>query len=115
MRAVSTPPETPSPRRIAREIAGLLLTTVGALVVLSVLGAVHPVLGASAAAAGAIASLRIRGLPKNPGPLYLTLGAAVLTAAVAVATALAYVPLLGWAEVGIALAATGIWLASEGA
>ncbi|MFZ3557194.1 hypothetical protein [Streptomyces sp. BH055] len=112
---MSTPPEPPSPRHIAREIAGLLLTTAGVLVVLAVLGAVHPVLGATACAAGSIVSYRLTGPPKHRGPLLVALGAIAATCATAVAVTLVHFPLLGWAEIGAAIAATGIWLASEGA
>ncbi|MYW67157.1 hypothetical protein GTY65_24260 [Streptomyces sp. SID8379] len=112
---MSTPPETPSPRRIAREIAGLLLTTVGVLVVLVVLGAVHLVLGVTAAAAGTLVSYRLVGPPKNRGPLLLSLASTAVANASAVALTFMYFPLLGWAEIGTAIAVTGIWLASEGA
>lgn len=115
VRAVSTSPATPSPRSLAREVAGLLLTTVGVLVVLVAMGAVHPVLSTTAAAAGAGAAFRFLARPTAKIPRVFALSGFATTVAAAVGCTFAYFPLLGWIEVGAALSAVGVWLASEGA
>ncbi|MEU1311041.1 hypothetical protein ABZ419_19425 [Streptomyces cinnamoneus] len=112
---MSTPPETPSPRSLAREVAGLLLVAAGVLVVLVALGAMHPVLSSSVAAAGTFAAFRFLAPPRTRVSRAVTCTISTIVAAAAVGCAFAYFPLLGWVEVGTALAAAGVWLASEGA
>ncbi|MBZ6476681.1 hypothetical protein [Streptomyces griseocarneus] len=112
---MSTPPETPSPRSLAREAAGLLLVAAGVLVVLVALGAMHPVLSSSVAAAGTFAALRFLAPPRTKVSRAVTCTISTIVVAAAVGCAFAYFPLLGWVEVGTALAAAGVWLASEGA
>ncbi|MBT2396232.1 hypothetical protein [Streptomyces sp. ISL-100] len=111
---MSTPPETPSPRILAREAAGLLLVAVGVLVVLVTLGAIHPVLSTTAAATGTFAAFRFMASPKTKTARAVAISTSVIAAAAAVGCTFAYFPLLGWVEVGAALSATGTWLASEG-
>lgn len=115
MRAVSTPPETPSPRSLAREAAGLVLVAVGVLVVLVALGAMHPVLSTSVAAVGTFAIFRLLAPPRTEVARVVASAISVVVAASAVGCAFVYFPLLGWVEVGAGITATGIWLASEGA
>lgn len=114
MLGVSTSPESPSPRILAREAAGLLLVAVGVLVVLVALGAIHPVLSTTAVATGTFAAFRFLASPKTKTARVVAISASVVAAAAAVGCALAYFPLLGWIEVGAALSVTGAWLASEG-
>ena len=115
MRAVSTPPETPSPRSLAREVAGLVLVAVGVLVVLVALGAMHPVLSTSVAAVGTFAIFRFLAPPRTDFARIVASAISVTVAAASIGYAFVYFPLLGWVEVGAGVAATGMWLASEGA
>ncbi|MFJ9416720.1 hypothetical protein ACIRPT_21360 [Streptomyces sp. NPDC101227] len=112
---MSTPPETPSPRSIAREVAGLLLVAAGTLIVLVALGAIHPLLITSAATAGAFAAFRYLGLPRTKASRVVAYTVSTVVAAAAVGCAFVYFPFLGWFEVGAAFIAAGVWLASEGA
>ncbi|RLU86249.1 hypothetical protein CTZ27_25055 [Streptomyces griseocarneus] len=111
---MSTPPETPSPRSLAREAAGLLLVAVGILVVLVALGAIHPVLSSSVAAAGTFAAFRFLAPPRTRLSRAVACTVSAVVAASAVGCAFAYFPLLGWVEVGASIGAAGVWLASEG-
>ncbi|WP_158708819.1 hypothetical protein [Streptomyces sp. NRRL S-920] len=112
---MSTPPETPSPRSLAREAAGLLLVALGVLVVLAALGAVHPVLSSTVAAAGAFAAFHFLVPPTSRTFRTVAFATSTVTAATAVGSAFAYFPLLGWVEVGAGISTVGVWLASEGA
>ncbi|MEW1700094.1 hypothetical protein ACIQCR_17050 [Streptomyces sp. NPDC093249] len=112
---MSTPPESPSTDRLVREAAGLLVSAVGALLVLVALACIHPVLGTTAVSAAALAVsysiLRPRGRRGRITAWALS-SAAVTTGVV---TAFLYSPCLGWVELGVVAVAAGAWLASEGA
>ncbi|MFE3139648.1 hypothetical protein [Streptomyces scopuliridis] len=112
---MSTPPETPSPRSLAREVAGLLLVAAGVLVVLVALGVMHPVLSTSLAAGGALAVFRFLAPPRTRESRVVACCVSAIVAVAAVGCAFMYFPLLGWVEVGAAISAAGMWLASEGA
>ncbi|MFG2865475.1 hypothetical protein [Streptomyces sioyaensis] len=112
---MSTPPQTPSPQSIAREVAGLLLVAAGTLVVLVALGAVHLLLSTGAAAAGTAIAFRYQVPPRSPVSRVVVCALSVIVAAAAVGCAFTYFPPLGWLEVGAAVIAAGVWLASEGA
>ncbi|MER5301321.1 hypothetical protein ABT039_17865 [Streptomyces lasiicapitis] len=112
---MSTPPETPSPRSLAREAAGLLLVALGILVVLAALGALHPVLSSTVAAAGAFAVFHFLVPPTSRAFRTVAFATSTAATAAAVGSAFVYVPLLGWVEVGVVISAVGVWLASEGA
>ncbi|MGG2460140.1 hypothetical protein ACO0M4_10020 [Streptomyces sp. RGM 3693] len=112
---MSTPPESPSPQSLAREAAGLLLVATGVLSTLVALGAIHPLLSTAAAAGGTAVAF---GYVTPPTSRATHVAASLVSLIVAVATvgyAFLYYPPLGWAEVGVGIAATGMWLASEGA
>ncbi|MFP3991012.1 hypothetical protein U9R90_26800 [Streptomyces sp. E11-3] len=111
---MSTPPETPSPRSIAREVTGLLLVAAGALVVLVALGTVHPLLSTGAAAVGTVIAFR-PAPPRSTVSRIVACVVSTIVAGVAVGCAFTYFPPLGWVEVGAGLIAAGVWLASEGA
>lgn len=115
MRGVSTPPETPSPRTLAREAAGLLLVAVGTLVALVALGTIHPLLSTGAATAGSAVAFRFWAPPRNTVARTGACAIAAVVAGSAVGCAFIYFPPLGWLEVGAAVIASGMWLASEGA
>ncbi|MEV0444641.1 hypothetical protein AB0I84_04470 [Streptomyces spectabilis] len=112
---MSTPPETPSPRSLAREAAGLLLVAAGVLIVLVALGALHPVLSCNVAAVGAFVASRSLTSPRTEFSRAVALAASTVVAAAAVGCTFFYFPLLGWVEGGAGIAALGVWLASEGA
>ncbi|MDI3407664.1 hypothetical protein [Streptomyces cavernicola] len=112
---MSTPPETPSPRSLAREAAGLLLVVAGVLVTLVALRAVHPVLSTSVAAASTFAVFRFWAPPRSRVSRLSAYAISVIVAAAAVGCAFAYFPPMGWVEVGAGISAMGVWLASEGA
>ncbi|MFI1012651.1 hypothetical protein [Streptomyces sp. NPDC020965] len=111
---MSTPPETPSPRRLVREVAGLLLVAAGALVVLVALFAVHPVLSTSVGAAGTYAVFIFLAPTSTPVTRMITRVSTAVATAAAVGCAFMYWPLLGWVEAGAIIGAAGAWLASEG-
>ncbi|WP_413100895.1 hypothetical protein [Streptomyces sp. Inha503] len=111
---MSTPPEPPSLRSIAREVAGLLLVAAGVLVVLVTLGGVHPLLTASAAAASIFAVFRFLAPPRTNASRAITGVISTIVPASAIGCAFTYYPFLGWVEVGAALSTAGMWLASEG-
>ncbi|MGG7574106.1 hypothetical protein [Streptomyces sirii] len=111
---MSTPPETPSPRSIAREVVGRLLVAVGTLVVLVALGAVHLLLITGAAAAGTAIAFRFLVPPRSPVSRVVVGAISAIVAAAAVGCAFTYFPPLGWLEVGAVVIAAGMWLASEG-
>ncbi|MFE0059921.1 hypothetical protein [Streptomyces sp. NPDC059003] len=111
---MSTPPETPSPQRLAREAAGLLLIGVGVLVALVGLGAMHPVLSTSVAAASTFTVFRYWAPPRTRVSRIAVCTISAIAAGAAVGCAFAYFPPLGWVEVGATASATGLWLASEG-
>jgi hypothetical protein len=110
---VSTPPETPSPRILAREAAGLVLAAVGVLVVLLALGAVHPVLATTNIAVGTFVVFRFLAPSETRRSRRIALSVTGTAAVAAVGSALVYFPPLGWVEIGAALTASGAWLASE--
>ncbi|MEU8911777.1 hypothetical protein [Streptomyces nigrescens] len=112
---MSTPPETPSPRSIAREVAGLLLVAAGTLIVLVTLGTIHPLLITSVATAGAFAAFRFLAPPRTKVSRVVACNVTTVVATAAVGCAFVYFPFLGWVEVGAAFIAAGVWLASEGA
>ncbi|WP_370418994.1 hypothetical protein AB8O64_11095 [Streptomyces sp. QH1-20] len=112
---MSTPPETPSPRSLAREAAGLLLVTAGVLVLLVALGAMHPVLSSSVAATGTFAAFRFLTPRRTKASRAVACTISAIVVAAAIGCAFVYFPLLGWVEVGACISAAGVWLASEGA
>ncbi|MCX4677624.1 hypothetical protein OG413_20340 [Streptomyces sp. NBC_01433] len=111
---MSTPPETPTPRILLRDLAGLFLVLAGATTALIALGAIHPLLSAHATAAVVIAT-RVWAPPKKRFTRALTDTAGALCIGSALFCAFnTYVP-LGWLEVAAMVIAVGAWLASEGA
>ncbi|MGI5337674.1 hypothetical protein ACQEVS_09885 [Streptomyces sp. CA-181903] len=112
---MSTPPETPSPRSLVRETAGLLLIAAGVLVALVALRAVHPVLSSSVAAVGTFAAFRFLAPPRTRVSRAVAWTISSIVAAAAVGCTFMYFPLLGSIEVGVGVSAVGVWLASEGA
>ncbi|UQA91185.1 hypothetical protein [Streptomyces halobius] len=110
---MSTPPETPSPRSIAREVAGLVLVAAGILVVLVALGAIHPLLSTSVAAAGTFAAFRFPAPPRSNVSRVVACAISAIATTTAVGCAFAYCPPLAWVEVGAGICAAGMWLASE--
>ncbi|NGO67071.1 hypothetical protein [Streptomyces boncukensis] len=111
---MATPSETPSPRALVREAAGLLLVAAGALLALFALGAMHPLVGAGAALAGTVA-LNIWAPPKTKLPALVIWGINTAVAGAVIGCAFLYYPPLAWLEIAAAAAAGGVWLASEGA
>ncbi len=79
------------------------------------LGALHPVLSSSVAAAGTFAAFRFLVPPRTKVSRAVACALSAIAAAAAVGCAFAYFPLLGWVEVGARISAAGAWLASEGA
>ncbi|MFK0295633.1 hypothetical protein ACIQU6_34910 [Streptomyces sp. NPDC090442] len=111
---MSTSPETPTPRSIAREAAGLLLVAAGVLSVLVTLGAIHPLLCTAAAAGGTAAAFGCLSPPTSRTSRVAASLVSLVVAAATIGSAFFYYPPLGWLEVGAGITATGVWLASEG-
>ncbi|AKN68748.1 hypothetical protein QR97_02070 [Streptomyces sp. PBH53] len=97
-----------------REVAGLLLVAVGVAIALFALGAIHPLISTHAAVV-AVVAFNVWSPPKTRLARTLAGALAAATGWGALTTAfLSYAP-LGWFEVGAAVVAAGVWLASEGA
>ncbi|MGW3626276.1 hypothetical protein [Streptomyces sp. NPDC000880] len=104
-----------APRAVAREATGLLLLSLGALGVLAALGAIHWAVGLTTAMAGLIvAGISLRPSPKLWQRRLATAAALVGYVGLTTCVFVAYTP-LGWLAVSLAVAGTGLMLASEGA
>ncbi|WP_435059848.1 hypothetical protein [Streptomyces sp. bgisy060] len=112
---MSTPPESPSARRLVRDATGLLLAGTGALLVLAALGCIHPLLSTSVATAGALSASHFLLRPRGQRSRIIGWALAAVTSASGVVTAFLCFPPLAWVEIGAAAIAAGAWLASEGA